>query len=229
MPEIDELPLSPPPQRCVRDLAVAAISFVVGAGIIAYLTWYNRRTWIGEEYLVVNVTWLLFLPFLVIFGLFRESAERFGFKLPERDASRWAISFFLVMLPILLIVSRRPEFQNYYPLNRRAAFDGYILLYWELTYGFYLFCWEFFYRGFLLFGLTRAMHAIPAVLIQAAAFGMMHYGKPTPEFIGSFIAGIALGWLALRGKSFLPCFWLHWVVSALFDLLAIHSKPGGLF
>lgn len=66
-------------------------------------------------------------------------------------------------------------------------------------------------------------------MIQALLFGIMHIGKPLQEVFGSFIAGIILGVLALRSRSFLPCFWLHWARSATFDLLVIRARPGGLF
>jgi hypothetical protein len=50
-----------------------------------------------------------------------------------------------------------------------------------------------------------------------------------PEFYGSFVAGIALGWLAVRGRSFLPCFALHWAIAFTFDVLVIQARPGGIF
>lgn len=226
--------LSLPPEetrvsREGRDWLVSVVTLLVGGGIVAWLTAYNRRTWIGPDFLLVNNAWLLFVPLLVVFGLFRESAERFGFKRPEGLASRYALVFFLFMVPFLVVACRFPTFHTYYPMFAPAAYDWNVLLYWEVVYGFYMFCWEFFYRGFLTFGLKRAFGVVPAIVLQTAAFGLMHYGKPFPEFIGSFIAGAALGWLAVKGRSFLPCFAIHWAVSISFDLLAIWAKPGGLF
>jgi uncharacterized protein len=212
-----------------KDLAVSVVTLLAGAAIIAHLTRYNRSTWLGEEYLLVNATFLLFVPFLFIFILFRERAEQFGFRPPERGAGRIAALFFVLMLPILAIASRYPAFHNYYPMRPQAESSLHFLLYWELTYGLYMFCWEFFYRGFLTFGLKRAFGPLTAVLLQTVGFGLMHWGKPTPEFFGSFAAGLALGGLALRGKSFVPCFAVHWAVSITFDLLAIHARPGGIF
>jgi membrane protease YdiL (CAAX protease family) len=225
----EDVTAPPVPTKTPRDWFVSITCLLVGAAIVAFLTRFNHHSFMGEEYLVVNVTWLLFVPFLLIFFLFREPAERFGFRLPENGAGRIALVFFLLMVPFLIGASRFQNFQNYYPLYYRAAYDWNALFYWELVYGFYMFCWEFFYRGFLTFGLSRAFGVTVAIGLQTIAFGLMHYGKPTPEFIGSFIAGIALGWLAVRGKSFLPCFVLHWVISVSFDLLAIHTKAHGLF
>ncbi|MBM3494419.1 MAG: CPBP family intramembrane metalloprotease, partial [Armatimonadetes bacterium] len=52
---------------------------------------------------------------------------------------------------------------------------------------------------------------------------------PTPEIVGSFAAGLILGVLALRGRSFMPCFALHWACAATFDLMVIRATPGGIF
>jgi len=224
-----------------RNGWISGATLLLGTCVVVFLTRYNLslytawssgpnrpyRTW--EEYLVVNTTGLLLLPFLLIFGAFREEAAEFGFRLPRPEATRIAWLLFLAMLPVLLVASRFPDFQNYYPIQKQAAVDGGYLVYFELTYGFYMFCWEFFYRGFLLFGLARALGGPAAIGIQAFAFGTMHYGKPTSELFSSFIAGVALGWLALRGRSFLPCFAVHWAVSITFDLLVIWAAPGGIF
>ena len=65
--------------------------------------------------------------------------------------------------------------------------------------------------------------------LLSIGFGIMHIGKPMPEVYGSFIAGLALGWLAVRARSFYPCFLLHWAISITFDLLTIYARPGGIF
>lgn len=212
-----------------KDWLVSIATLIAGVAIVAHLTRYNRLTGMSEEYLLVNTTFLLFVPFMLVFSLFREPAEFVGFRPTENRAGRIAALFFVAMVPVLLIASRSADFQKYYPMRMQAAYSWPFLVYWELTYGFYMFCWEFFYRGFLTFGLKRAFGPVMAVMLQTAAFGLMHWDKPMPEFYGSFIAAIALGCLALRGKSFYPCFLVHWAVSISFDLLAIHSKSGAIF
>jgi membrane protease YdiL (CAAX protease family) len=86
-----------------------------------------------------------------------------------------------------------------------------------------MFCWEFFFRGYLLFGLARTVKWL-AVIVQAVVFGALHWYKVPLELAASFGAGIVLGILALRAKSFLPCFALHWLVSVSFDVLILVSR-----
>ncbi|MHB1458166.1 MAG: CPBP family glutamic-type intramembrane protease, partial [Armatimonadota bacterium] len=135
---------------------------------------------------------------------------------------------FLIALPFYIVASQLPSFQQYYPIQKQAIYDWHFFAYYELTYGMYLFCWEFFFRGFMLFGISRSIGWF-AIIPQAIAFGMMHIGKPVPEVFASFAAGLALGIIALRYKSFIPCFALHWASALTFDLLVILSKRGILF
>lgn len=229
------------PSGSRRDATISIATLVGGGCIVAFLTRYNLRgysVWAGgayrpfrswEEYLLVNVTGLVLPPMLLVLSTFRMRPDELGIRAPERGAGTLALIGFAAMLPILLVVSRFPVFQQTYPLQSQAAYSSSYLLYFEITYGFYLFCWEWFYRGFLTFGLSRAFGAAPAIALQAVAFGIMHWGKPMPEFLSSFVGGAILGWLALRARSFLPGFYLHWAISATLDALAIHAKPGGLF
>lgn len=225
-----------------RNLQVSVVTLVVGAIVVAFLTAYNLqpcpvwamgrecsigRTW--EEYLVVNLTGLALLPAFAIFALPREGPHLFGVWRPRSEAWLFAAGMYALMLIPLALASRNPSFMAYYPMQPQAAYSWGYLIYFELAYGLYMLSWEFFYRGFLTFGLARRFGTTPAVILQALAFGIMHYGKPYPEFIGSFLAGIALGWLAVRARSFYPCFALHWACSVTFDLLVIYARPDGLF
>jgi len=212
---------------------------VLGALIVACLTRYNLqpypawatgpaggwRSW--EEFLLVNVTGLVLLPALLMLGVLREPASRFGVRPASSGAGRIALVLYVLMLPVLLYASRMPAFQSYYPMRSMAAYSWRYFVYFELTYGLYMLCWEFFYRGFLTLGLARAFHPAVAIGLQAVAFGVMHAGKPAPEVAGSFVAGVALGMVALRARSFMPCFALHWAVSVTFDVLVIRARPGG--
>ena len=223
------------PER-LRCLGTAAL----GVLVIGALTRYNMsgtsvwsstaspayRSW--DEYLLVNITGIFFLPCLLVLGLYRQPLSSYGVAAPAPGAARIAWVFYAAMAPVLVLISRQPVFYHQYPMLAAAGYAWPTLAAFELTYGFYFFCWEFFYRGFLTFGLGRALGYPAAIAIQSVGFGIMHYGKPVPEFYSSFAGGAILGWLAVRGGSFLPCFALHWAISATLDLLAIHARHTGL-
>lgn len=232
----------PPPDGSSTRWVVPVGTALIGTAVIVFLTRYNMsgerygvnhylralpRSW--EEYLLVNITGLTLFPFLLIFGGFRQRAEEFGFRPAVPPAAKLAVGFYALMLPVLYFASRQPQFFQFYPMQSRAGEDWTFFLYHQLTYGMYFFCWEFFYRGFLTFGLAKGIGFPAAIVAQSIGFAIMHYGKPMPEVYGSFIAGIALGWLAMKGRSFYPCFLLHWAISLTFDLLTIQARPGGVF
>jgi membrane protease YdiL (CAAX protease family) len=199
---------------------------LVGAGVVAWLWRFNKVTPYGEHYLVVNILALLWVPMMFIFLIAKDDPGRYGFTFSSADWKRsWlpTLLLFAGVMVFLLPASRMQSFQQYYPIDPMATTSLNAFIFFELSYGLYLFCWEFFFRGFLLFGLQKSI-GWAAVLPQAIAFGLLHYGKPTPEFIVSFPAGIILGLLALRGRSFFPCFLLHWASALTFDLLVIWAR-----
>ncbi len=247
--ETEKLPLeghdggqtAKPTRPSTSDLGVSVVTLFVGAAIVAYLTRYNMqvypvwamddprmvRSW--EEYLLVNIAGLLLIPMLFVLAMPREEPARVGWTRPSSASAKLALVMYVAMLPVLFGASRMAVFQQYYPIQPQAAQSWSYLLYFEVTYGLYMLTWEFFFRGFLTFGLARRLGPAAAIVLQAVAFGIMHFGKPMPEMIGSFIAGLILGWLAWRGRSFLHCFGLHWACAATFDLLVIAARPDGLF
>jgi hypothetical protein len=215
---------------------------VFGALMLALLTLYLyplgtlRQRWLepwvvmpadfyDEPFLVFNAMTLLWLPLLFTWGVLREEPATLGFTRGDwRAVGHWVALAAVGMLAVVAVAGRAPAFQEMYPLRALVREEPRYLLYYELSYGFYFFCWEWFFRGFLLFGLARGVGRW-AILIQAVPFGFLHWGKPVPEIVGSFVAGILLGELALRARSFLPCFALHWLVALGLDLAVLMHRP----
>jgi membrane protease YdiL (CAAX protease family) len=224
-----------------KNKFVTIVTAIVGAAIVAALCHFNKIAAGYNQYLVGNLIGIFWVPMLTILFFFGEEPEKFGFSLGSwRRIWVVLVAAFAALFFMMLYASRMQGFQDYYPIFRQypdfaGAFIGYpqqnpfvaapmMMLYAELSYGMYLFCWEFFFRGYLLFGLQRSL-GWSAVLIQAIAFGVLHAGKPEIEVIASFGAGLILGIIALNAKSFVPGFVLHWLASMTFDVLIIASRP----
>jgi len=200
----------------------ATVVLLVGSGIL-YCLWHTplvvRRQWL--EWIVVNVVALFIIPVLMIVSFMDEGLREFGLRLGDtRRSWRWISAILLVLLPVLIVASRDASFQEFYPRYPPARYSvgGFLVL--LVTIGIYMFCWEWFFRGFMLFGMAPAFGRA-AIIAQAIPFGLSHWGNPTPEVIGSFIAGLALGELAWRFLSFVPCFILHWAAYIIFNLLVV--------
>ena len=70
--------------------------------------------------------------------------------------------------------------------------------------------WEFFFRGFLQFGIKKHYGVAAAILVPAILTVLMHIGKPEGESWGALIGGIYLGLLALRTRSMIYPLIFHW-------------------
>lgn len=139
--------------------------------------------------------------------------------------------FLAVMLPAVYLAQKTSSFAGHYPLAGNGAFmlrpspgrealSLKLFALYEAAYFLYFVGWEFLFRGWMLNGLLPRFGRGGAILFQTAPFALMHLGKPEPEALGSIVAGIALGVLALRTRSFWYGALLHGLIAVWMDLLS---------
>jgi uncharacterized protein len=173
----------------------------------------------------------LVLPLLLSYATRGSFTRRYGLGLGDwRAGLKVSALFLLVMLPAAWAASKWNVFHGQYPLAGPSAYTlnlgegksrvslGLFALY-ELGYVLYFVGWEFFYRGWMLNGLLPKFGRAGALLIPIAPFAVMHVGKAEPEALGSIVAGLALGVLALRTRSFWYGFLVHACVAVWMDVL----------
>ena len=225
-----------------QNAASGWIVFITGALVTAFLFWTNPLWPNRDTYNLVNTGCCLWIPLLVILFALQQDPNQFGLARGDRRLGlKWALALWIGMLPFLFYAAHQPAFVSQYLFGRLSqwqpsngpVFDGKhmhpsALLYYELTMGFYMFCWEFFFRGFLLFGLQRTRLGIwGAILLQTLPFGLLHWSwmhgasKPWSEVAGSLIAAPILGILAWKTRSCIYGFLAHWAVSVTLDLLLL--------
>lgn len=127
----------------------------------------------------------------------------------------------LVLPPLLWVGAGDPAMQAEYPLARLAGASGGHLLAWEACYAVYYLGWETFFRGFWQLGQRRSLGLLGAMALQAAASTVLHVGKPQGEFAAAAVAGLFFGLCAVRTRSVLYVFLLHWYVGAMTDLFCL--------
>jgi membrane protease YdiL (CAAX protease family) len=161
---------------------------------------------------------------LVMAGMARGRIAWSDWGLGAGDLAWWRrpVGLLLVMIfvGIPITVWLFPEFAQYYPRYKPARTDLGQLVAYELAMGVYMFCWEFFFRGYLLFGLARTLGPTASILVQAYPFFILHQAKPEPEMVSSWFGGILMGWLCWRAKSAWPSFLLHWVLYSTMEVTA---------
>lgn len=171
-----------------------------------------------EEYLLLNCLALL-MPLMALLSA-GGRLELYGVGKGDRWGWMSAGACYVLMLPLLGWASGRSDFQQTYPLYKMARYTSTALLYHELTYTFYLWCWELFFRGVLTSICWRWL-GWRGIILQSLAFALLHIGKPTPEVAGSFVAGVVLGVIAVSAKSFVPGFVCHALASATMDAFVL--------
>jgi membrane protease YdiL (CAAX protease family) len=169
---------------------------------------------------------LLGLPFLhiVISPNLRGQAMGLGF-------GDWRLGLRLVLLlipfvivPALYIGAQMPAVRAEYPLARILLQNQEFILLYETAYVLlYYTAWEFYFRGYLLFGLATRFGAANAILIQTISSALIHIGKPEGELIGSIVVGVLFGLIAWRTRSIWYVFLLHAAIGVATDLWIIYG------
>ena len=163
------------------------------------------------------------LPFLYAVGLLRMRPREFGFQ--ARGFIRHLpvyLGLYLVMLPFIHWASLRPDFLQTYPFASLARTSPRHFWIWEVAYFLQFGALEMFFRGFLLFSLERRF-GLNAIGVMVIPYAMIHFSKPMPEAFGAIFAGLLLGYLALRTRSFYGGILLHYAVALTMDLMARSS------
>ena len=213
----------------------AACVLTIGA-LLAWAQWKTPYTPIGENWfrwvatsfvfnfaLPLGLVWMFFGQGLVHQNWLKNqkhNAWDYGWKWDAwRRHLKLALILWAVMLPFLIYFSRQAEvrlsYDSYLPPTENPLQWAYLLA----SLVVYMFCWEWFFRGFGLFGMAQGWGVFAAIAIQAIGFGLAHSGKPPAEMWSAFGGGLLLGILCWREKSFVPAFFTHALVHCSFAVL----------
>lgn len=174
-----------------------------------------------------------FICFFVIVGVLPALyARASGVRLSElgvvagdaRFGAKILLLIPIAVVPITYVASGMADVRGEYPMCQALYGRRDLVIWYELAYvAVFYTAWEFYFRGFLLFGLENELGAPNAVLIQTMASCLVHIGKPEGEILGSIPIGLLFGWCALRTRSI----WYGWAVHAsigvLTDLFILRS------
>ena len=175
---------------------------------------------------VASIVIRVLIPCAIILFIFREPLRDYGYRIRGSVAhGKIYLLLYAVMFPVVLGVSFTRAFQRKYPFYDNAMLGIEHFVTYQVFYGVQFVALQAFFRGFVLFALHRRFgyYAIP---IMTVPYCMIHFGKPMAETFGAIIAGLVLGYLALKSKSWVYGAALHWGVGITMDLLAILQKGG---
>ena len=165
-----------------------------------------------------------FLP-LAVWPLFfrRDRFMDFGLRPQGLREHAWIYALcVVVMVPVLLLVKRQPDFGAYYPIYKLAGRSWFDFFAWELIYVGQFVGLEFFFRGWWLRA-TRAFGA-GAIWSMVVPYCMIHYGKPYLEAWAAMAGGVVLGSLCMKTRSIYAGLLVHATVAVLMDVLALDRR-----
>ena len=223
----------------IKNLDKKVTTVLVAAAVLQTISWYfTSRTFFhlnffielsnhSKVYLLEFFYWYLgdfivyfIVPFLIIKLFFKEKIRDYGIAIGDINAGvRISVIFILIMLPFIWFLTSQQSFSLTYPLLYQARDSWNIFFIYELGLVFYLFAWEFIWRGFMLFGLKEKF-GYYAVVIQMLPFVILHDGKPPLETFGAIAGGLALGILAYRSRSIYYCVITHSIIMFSIDLIS---------
>lgn len=234
-PQIDQEWDDTPTSLQLRAIATLLI------GVL--LLWSQGHARIGTHANWTNWIWFavvtnLLLPLGIVWLFFAQTVRHVPY-LRNQALNAWnygwnfggwktdfklALLMTTVMLPIMWFASResstRSFYANYFPTSDQLGLP--LLL---LSLVVWMFCWEWFFRGFLLFGFAQAFTGrwapLVAIPLQAALFGWAHIGKPQPEMWASFAGGLILGIVAWKQKSWFSAFLTHAAVQVVWTVFVL--------
>jgi len=187
-------------------------------------TWPYPNIYVHLYWALFRVIGYFILPAIVIKGVFREHTGDYGFRINRNPKVLLLyIVMFLVVIPLVYLVSHSPDFLRVYPFYKQTADSWTELLVWEFAYAMQFVALEFFFRGFVLFSFARHIGAY-AIFLMSVPYTMIHFQKPLPETVGAIVAGVALGTLALRTRSIFGGVFIHIAVAWSMDMTALWQR-----
>jgi len=184
----------------------------------------NLSWWAGILFL-----FYVLLPAILIKGVLKKSLSDIGLSWRfTRQEGRLFLLILSMVIPVVFVASYSAAFQQRYPfftIQHSSELDRYFLL-WEILYAFQFFAVEFFFRGFFLHGMKKAMGML-SILVMTIPYCMIHFCKPMPEAFGAILAGLILGMLSLKFNSIGLGVGIHISVAYTMDFASLWQK--GIF
>ena len=190
------------------DREAAAITII--STLLLMVDYYHN---ISGVTVIDRVGLYLIVPLGIIIFAQRKHPREYGFTFGDWKAGLTLTGIVIAIgAPILWLASRvDPSIQKYYGDQLTMGLP--ILSFLDL-----IGC-EFFFRGWILFGYARVF-GDNALWLQAVPFALAHLGKPELETLSTIFGGFLFGLVALRTRSFIYPFLIHWFVMTFTVLMA---------
>ena len=198
-------------------IALASVTFApngqIGGGFVDS---FER----ASVFLLRSFVFLLILPLLFVVWYRKGTLGSVGFRLPAEGTHpvRLTIIACAILVPLALLLAATGEFRAFYGLGGFSVTEFIVSA--VLLPAAYYTIEEFFFRGFLLWQLVRAVGVPRAFLYSNLLFAAVHISKPVLEIPFALFVGLILSFIAYRTRSFIPAAVVHFVVALVVTIAA---------
>lgn len=137
----------------------------------------------------------------------------------------WIAGISIVLVPLVIRFSRRPDVFGTYPLIRKKIWNRKLLFLNTLSWIIYLLGYEFFFRGFILFTCIRAFGVFPAIVLNVSLYFSVHIPYGFRVTLGSVLFGFAMCFATIHTGGIWVAFVSHLLVALLNDYVAFSANP----
>ena len=181
------------------------------------------------RFIIQRITGVIFyglIPLAFFYYFQPLDLQHYGLNLNNLLQSFMWIGIFLP--PFLLL--------NYYNAPSKANLRNYPQIrirHWSypdlminfFTWIIYLFAYELFFRGLLLFSLYGAFGFTTAIIVNVILYALVHIPKGVKETIGSLPFGLLLCFITIDTGSIFAAFILHAMMAVSCEFFSIRAHP----
>jgi uncharacterized protein len=154
------------------------------------------------------------------------TASELGIGFTINTISTSCILVALVAIPLLMLyigTTKENLWKNPRIRNRRWTWALVVLS--SLSWIIYLFAYEFFFRGFLLFPCINNLGVTWAVIINVLVYSLVHLGQGTPMVISAGLFSLALSLISYHTGSFFTAFIIHVILTLSNEWISLYYNP----
>ena len=224
-------------QDLIQGIKLKPSVILIGSSLLVSIHWYFGSISFASENSIIsnaiNPVVYMFAAAFILFGIIPALIIKLGFKESLRDYGlrlgdwRFGLKANLILFPPILLIlllpaAYTPEMRDFYPFDRNITGISGAWIQMEIWRGvLYYSAWEFFFRGFMLFGMRKYVGDWGAICIQLIPQCLWHMGVPVSEVFSSIPGGILFGYLALRTGSIFWPFLIHYLIGIGMDFLIL--------
>lgn len=214
--------------------------YLLSSVVIIYLAWHllhqvafhkefcrplNRI----REYFFYRLSGFLFLGLLtywVALHLFDFSPDEVGIGFTLGPVGKkWVLIAAIVLPALMLLIGRSKEnlWQN--PKIRARHWTWSLVVLNTLSWIIYLFAYEFFFRGFLLFPCIAEFGLGWAIAINVIVYTLAHADQGRSMMIGALVFSIVLSLISFYTGNFYAAFLIHVINACSNDWISLYHHP----